>query len=453
MMAGSGSACISQSMLIAALPAIMRQFEVDATLGQLLTTSYIFTLGLISALSAFLVRRVRTKPLFLAAMSSFLVGCVAALLAPDYWTLLAARLLQAGGAGVTLPLIQVVALSLYPKSQYGKAMGLVGLIIGFAPAIGPTISGLLIDQFGWHSVFVALVCVAAPVIVASVLLMPGGIVERSGEKPSFDAASFAQYTVGFCACMAGVTVAEALGIFEPACWVLLAFGAAVLAVFARRQLRAPNPFLKLLCFRNPVFAVSAVLVVLAHVAFMSGSIMVPLFVQDVQMRSAALSGMIILPGAVLLGFLNPVTGKVLDRVGPMPLVAVGGVVITAGTFAFSVLDPAASEVWVTVLYGLRVVGVACLMMPMTAYGCAALPKEDLAQATAILTSFRQIFGSMASSVLIAVMAAASSNEIGVDAAGFEASFALQAAVMAVGAAACFVLLAKLGGRRAGRRED
>ena len=145
MMSGTTAACISQSMMIAALPTIMHEYSVSASLGQLLTTSYIFTLGLISAMTAYLVHRVDSKKLFIAAMVCFVAGCAAALVAPNYPLLLASRLLQAGGAGIALPLIQVVALSVYPKSEYGRAMGLVGLIIGFAPAIGPTVSGFLID--------------------------------------------------------------------------------------------------------------------------------------------------------------------------------------------------------------------------------------------------------------------------------------------------------------------
>ena len=141
MMSGTTAACISQSMMIAALPTIMHEYSVSASLGQLLTTSYIFTLGLISAMTAYLVHRVDSKKLFIAAMVCFVAGCAAALVAPNYPLLLASRLLQAGGAGIALPLIQVVALSVYPKSEYGRAMGLVGLIIGFAPAIGPTVSG------------------------------------------------------------------------------------------------------------------------------------------------------------------------------------------------------------------------------------------------------------------------------------------------------------------------
>ena len=130
MMAGTTAACISQSMMIAALPTIMHEFAVNAALGQLLTTSYIFMLGLISAMTAYLVNRVDAKKLFVAAMLCFVAGCAAALFAPNYPLLLASRLLQAGGAGIALPLIQVVALSVYPRNEYGRAMGLVGLIMG-----------------------------------------------------------------------------------------------------------------------------------------------------------------------------------------------------------------------------------------------------------------------------------------------------------------------------------
>ena len=391
MMSGTTAACISQSMMIAALPTIMHEYSVSASLGQLLTTSYIFTLGLISAMTAYLVHRVDSKKLFIAAMVCFVAGCAAALVAPNYPLLLASRLLQAGGAGIALPLIQVVALSVYPKSEYGRAMGLVGLIIGFAPAIGPTVSGFLIDFWGWRSVFVI-----------------------------------------FCGIMLGTTVMESDAAFDPVSLAALAGGALALFVFARRQARIEQSLLKLSCFRNRTFAIATVLVMMSQMAFMVGSIMVPLFVQDVQGGSATVSGLTILPGAVLLGFLNPVTGRLLDRYGPRPLVAVGCAVLAAGTLAFAACDAGTPEWAITVLYGVRTVGVACLMMPMTAHACAALSLEDIAQGTAIITSFRQIFGALSSSALITVMALASSNELGIDVGGFALSFEVQAAVIVVG---------------------
>lgn len=431
MMSGTAAACISQSMMITALPTIMVEYGVDATLGQLLTTAYIFTLGLISALTAFLVERIDAKRLFIAALLLFVAGCAAALVAPNYPLLLAARLVQAGGAGVCLPLLQVVALSLYPSSEYGKAMGIVGLIIGFAPAIGPTVAGFLIDAWGWHAVFVLLGSVALAVVVVSVFLLKD--IGHPGKEPGrFDAISTLQYVVGLVACMAGVTVAESAGIADPVALGLFVAGVAVLVVFVRRQLREDHPLLELACFRNRTFAVATVLVLVTQVAFMAGSIMVPLYVQDIQGRDATTSGLTILPGALLLGFLNPVTGRYLDRHGALPLIVVGGVVTVTGTLAFCVIDPAVPEWVVTVLYGVRVAGISCLMMPMQAYGTAALSHDKLSQATAILTSFRQVFGSVMSSVLISVMAAASGNAIGIDTHGFAVSFAAQAAIVLAG---------------------
>ena len=439
MMLGTGAACISQSMMISALPAIMKEFAVDATLGQLLTTAYIFTLGLISAISAFLINRINAKKLFLIAIGIFVVGCAAALFVPNYWLLLAARLFQSGGAGILLPLIQVVALSVYPKREYGKAMGIVGVIIGFAPAIGPSIAGFFIDFWGWRSVFVLLGVVALVPAVLSAPLLPRDIVPSPSHRERFDPLSVALYVVGLVACLVAVTIMESAG-FALEAVVLLVAGAAVIAVFVRRQLASDDPLLKLSCFKNRAFAVSVMLVLVGHIAFMTGSVMVPLFVQDVQMDSATVSGLTILPGAVLLGFLNPVTGRYLDKHGPHALVIAGCVVLVAGTLAFVPLGSDTPEWVVTVLYGVRTVGVACLMMPLTAYGCAALPMDDLAQGNAIVTSFRQIFGSLACSVFIAVMSANSASPLGVDAHGFGVSFAVLAAVIAAG---CIVGLALL----------
>ena len=429
MMVGTFIASLSQSMLIAALPTIMGQFGVDATLGQLLTTSYIFTLGLISAMTAALIGRFNTKYLFMIAMTIFVVGCAAALVAPNYWFLLAARLLQAGGAGVALPLVQVVALSVYPKDQYGRAMGMVGLIIGFAPAIGPTVSGFMIDLWGWKSIFIILGSIVAIIIVVSAFALRDA---AEHERERFDTLSAVLYTVGFVCFMVGVTAVESLGLGDIRAYIPSVLGAAALIVFARRQFVIDNPLLKLRCLRNRQFGIATVLVVVTQVALMVGAIMVPLFVQDIQGQSATASGLTILPGAILLGFLNPLTGRLLDKHGARPLIAVGCTLLIAGTLVFVKLGAGAPAWIVTVTYGIRIVGVACLMMPMTAYGCAALPSDDLAQGTAIMTSFRQIFGAIGSSILVAVMAGNAEASTGIDLFGFGVSFEVQAAIVFVG---------------------
>ena len=438
MMAGTTAACISQSMMIAALPAVMHEFLVSAELGQLITTGYIFTLGLFSAMCAYLVNKFDAKKLFLIAMAGFTVGCVAAIFAPSYPVLLAAREIQAFGAGITLPLIQVVALSVYPKSQYGRAMGLVGVIIGFAPAIGPTISGVIIDVWGWRAVFVALAAVGVAVIALTVPFLPNVMRSLSSHK-HFDAASAVLFCLGFVLVFVGMSFVEGAGHASVAA-AALAAGVALLVLFARRQLRIPNPLLKLSCFKNRNFTVGVGLVIVGQLSFLSASIMVPLFVQDVQGYSAAVSGLVILPGAVLLGFLNPVTGRILDARGPRPLLYAGCALLVVGTLAFVACD-AATPAWVvTALYGVRICGVACLMMPMTAYASKQLALDDMAQGTAIITSTRQLISSLLSSGLIAIMAAASSNELGVDAHGFGVSFTVLAAAIAAGCVAGALLL-------------
>ena len=322
--------------MIAALPTIMHEYSVSASLGQLLTTSYIFTLGLISAMTAYLVHRVDSKKLFIAAMVCFVAGCAAALVAPNYPLLLASRLLQAGGAGIALPLIQVVALSVYPKSEYGRAMGLVGLIIGFAPAIGPTVSGFLIDFWGWRSVFVILGAVSAVVVVLSFFVL-SDVVKREGSRERFDVPS------GLC-----TRLASAASCWGPWLWsrtlrsilclMALAGGALALFVFARRQARIEQPLLKLSCFRNRTFAIATVLVMMSQMAFIVGSITgaVVRTGRAGRQRHGVRADYPAGRGAARV--LEPGDGRLLDRFGPRPLVAVGCAVLAAGTLAFAACD-------------------------------------------------------------------------------------------------------------------
>lgn len=389
MVSGTTAACISQSMMIAALPAVMHEYGISASSGQLLTTAYIF--------------------------------------APNYPCLLAARLLQAGGAGICLPLVQLVALNIYPKSQYGQATAIVGMIIGFAPAIGPTISGFLIDAWGWRSMFWMLGAIALAVMVLTVLLLDD-VVRRPDHPGHFDLVSALLYSGGFVLVMIAATMLESGGSVGAGFIVPLLAGAAGLVVFARRQLRVSEPFLRLQCFRDKTFAVSTLIVICAHMMFMAPSIMVPLFVQDIQGLSATVSGLTLLPGAIMMGVMNPITGRLLDRRGPRPLIVAGCVTVLAGTVAFALIPASAPEWVVTVLYGVRVTGIACLMMPLTAWACTTLDPDELAQASAIITSARQLIGSLSASVFIAAMALTSQNALGVDLGGFDSSFWLQCGV-------------------------
>lgn len=440
---GAFVAVIAQSMVITALPAIMYQFDVDAALGQLLTTSYIFVLGLVSATTAFLINRFNSKTLFLVSMGILFVGCLGSIFAPSYEVLLASRLLQSAGAGISLPLIQVVALLIFPKQRYGFAMGLVGLIIGFGPALGPALSGVIVDVWCWQAIFVFLAIASACVLVMGVFVQKNVTKQHAVH---LDVISMVLFYVG---CSLVLFVSSCMESDSPIgvqLFVCLGIALVLMIVFVRRQLRIEEPFLKLSCFKTRTFAVSAVLVVIGQVAMMSASIMVPLYVQDVQGLSATVSGLAITPGALLLGVFNPVTGRLLDLYGPRKVALSGFVILIVGTAAFLPCDGQTPAWVITVLYGFRIIGVACVMMPLTGFACAELSQHDLPQATAIITAFRQIGSAFIVSLLITIMAHVADNPIGVDDWGFDVSFMVQILVLAAGLLLSFAFLPKRTGR-------
>lgn len=301
MFVGTFFLCISQAMMINALPAILVEFDISAGYGQLITTGYIFALGLISSMTATLVDRFSTKTLCLCSFASFLLGCVVALTAQDFTMLMIGRFLQAGGAGISLPLIQDVALIIYPKEEYGKAMGAVGLIIGFAPAIGPAVAGPIIDLWGWRAIFSILgVCVAL-IFVLSIFFVHNLAEYR---ETKFNALSCVLFCTGFILVMVGLTHTETFGFADIASVGPLVAGLAVLLLYVRNEIFSSDPMLHLSSFRSKRFTVDCILVVFAHASMMIASIMVPLYVQGVQGDSATISGLIIMPGAILLGVLN-----------------------------------------------------------------------------------------------------------------------------------------------------
>lgn len=426
---GAFITCISQSMIITALPTIMHQFSITAGMGQLLTTAYIFVLGLFSATTAFLISRFNSKYLFLFSIGFFALGCIGTVFAPTYELLLASRLVQATGAGVSLPLIQVVALLIYPKERYGYAMGLVGLIVGVAPAVGPAISGVIVDVWCWQGIFIILAVLALVIFVISIFAQKNVTVQHDVH---LDIPSIILFYISLSALLVAVALFESASSMGLVIAVVGAAALILLTLFVRRQLRIPEPFLHLRHFKLTTFAVATILVVLSQSAMMGGSIMVPLFVQDVQGYNAAISGLTITPGAILLGIFNPITGKLMDTFGPRFVALTGFIILIVGTVAFLPCTADTPPWVITLLYGFRTIGIACLMMPLTGFACSEVPQSELSQATAIITAMRQMFSALIVSMLVTLMSVLATSPLGVDDFGFDISFGVQALFYLVG---------------------
>lgn len=412
---------LSQSMLTSALPSIMKEFSISATLGQYLTTIYILVLGVVTSITAYLINKYDVKRLFISALSLFFFGCVISYFAPTFTILLLSRVIQACGAGVLLPLSQVMALKIFPPEKHGAAMGLIGIVVGTAPAIGPTLSGLIVDSFGWRNIFLVLM-IASLVVIISAFRMKANPEEKISDK--LDIISIIFYSAGFSGLMLGINNQEAYGWTSLLTILPLIIGSLSLLTFIYRQLNIDKPLLKIRILKNKEFTVATILIIVTYITMMSGTMMVPIYTQTVMGLSAAISGTILLPGASLIAFFSPVTGHLFDKLGARVISLFGMLLLIIGNGAFAFFKVDTSITLITLMYAIRMAGVSFLLMPLQAYGVSKLKEDDLSHATAIINSFRQISGALGSSILVAIMTATSVSSKTVDIRGINYSFGI-----------------------------
>lgn len=426
MMIGAFSGSLSQSLLTSALPSIMLDFNINVTLGQWLTTIYIMVLGIATSTTAYLINRFNTKYLFISAMSLFFIGCIISIFSPNFIILIFSRILQASGAGVMMPLIQVTALNGFPSEEHGRVMGLVGFVIAFGPAIGPTLSGVIVDLYGWRSIFYILSIVSLLVISAGFL-----VIKDMGEKirGKMDFFSASLYGIGFSALMFGVTFQEVRGLFDIRTLAAFGSGFILIYIFIKRQLKMDEPLLRIDLFKSFTFSITTILGVITYWSLISGTIMVPLFIQSVKGMSALTSGLVLLPGSILLAVLSPLAGYLYDKYSPRLVALIGIFLLTigGGSYAFFSIDT--SLITAAFFYAFRMSGIAFLLMPLTAYGIGTLNKDSVAHGTAIVISIRQMLGALGTSILVAIMAAASSNHQVIDMQGIKMAFGLQGVII------------------------
>lgn len=405
---GSFISVLSQTVLTSALPVMMRDFNVTANIGQWLTTAYLLVLGVTVPITAFLIRRFTTRHLYLAAMGLFLLGCILSIFAQDIGLMVLSRMVQAVGGGILTQMVVMVLLSLYPVEARGAAMGLVGLTVGFAPAVGPTLAGFIIVSSGWRGLFYLLAALSFLDMAVAFFFLKN--VGKNGHA-YLDLLSFFLSTVGF----GGLLIAASnQGIYGSTSFLTtfpLLAGLTSLFLFIRRQLRVEKPLLDLRVFRKRDFTVSTVILSLSYASMMSASILVSIYVQSIRGYSAVDTGLLMLPGALLLAILSPVTGRILDTHGPRLLSITGMLLYLVGTFAFSRLDTDTSMAYLSLMYALRMVGLVSILSPVSTWGLNSLTSEEIPHGSAVSNTLRQVSGAIGSAILVTVMTNSSASSL------------------------------------------
>ncbi len=400
MILGAFLATLNQTIMSVATPELMGDFNISAATAQWLTTGYMLVNGVLIPVTAYFMQRFSTKQLFQASMFIFLIGTIVSALATNFGTLLTGRMIQAAGAGIIMPLLMHVILTLFAPEKRGSAMGMVGFAIIFAPAIGPTLAGYILENYSWQTMFYGMIPLTL-IVIAFAFVYLKNVSERVNTK--FDTISVVFSTIGFGALLYGFSRAGSLGWSSAEVLICITAGIVSLALFTWRQLVSETPLLDLRAFKYNMFSLTTVISIAITMIMYADMMLLPLYLQNARGYTALESGLLLLPGALVMGFLMPVAGKLFDRFGAKWLAVIGMVITIVTTIGFIDLTDSTSYGYLVLMSTGRRIGMALLMMPIQTAGLNQLPPRLGAHGTAISNTVRQVAGAVGTSLLVSVM--------------------------------------------------
>jgi len=393
---------LNNSLLNVALPSIMVDLKIaDYSTVQWLVTGYMLVSGILIPASAFLLTRFSNRHLFIASMAIFTLGTALAAYAPNFGALLTGRMIQAAGSSIMGPLLMNVMLVSFPREKRGAAMGVFGLVMITAPAIGPTLSGYIVEYHDWRVLFEMIL----PLAIISLLLAVWKLenVMEQNKKATLDYLSVVLSSIGFGGILYGCSSSSADGWTDKIVLSTLIAGGIALLAFIVRQLKMEQPLLDLRVYKYPMFALASVIAIVNAVAMFSGMILTPAYVQSVRGISPLDSGLMMLPGAIVMGIMSPITGKLFDRFGPRLLSVIGLAVTGISTYMLAQLQIDSSYTYIISAYTLRMFGMSMVMMPIMTNGLNQLPTRLNPHGTAINNTAQQVSGSIGTAILVTIM--------------------------------------------------
>lgn len=436
LLAGAFVAVLNATLLTPALPTIMADMGIASTTVQWLTSGYALTEAVIIPLAAYLMGRFSTRKLFIGGMTLFAAGSLVSAVAPVFPLLLLGRVMQACATGFVMPMVFSVILLVIPRERRGSAMGIIGLVIGFAPTIGPSLSGVLVDTVGWRAIFVIVAFVAAIIVAcAAKMLKPYGEFRRS----RFDLLSVVLSTCGLICLpygLSSVSSSTNLGLTVG----LIVAGIALVGLYAYRQLNLAEPMLRVDILKTANYRTVVIVIALFQAALIGMETVMPLYIQGVLGQSATVSGLTLLPGALIGAFTGMLAGRLFDKFGVRVPVLIGAVVILCGVLGFTQFRADSPIVLVSVMYAVLAIGIQFTMTPVNTWGVNSLSNEAIQHAQSTSNTINQVAASFGTALLVSVAATvsgAASNLAGVERtfAGYHASFCTTALL-----AACAIAL-------------
>lgn len=394
-------ATFNETILNVALNGLMGEIKVTAGTIQWLITGYMIVTSVMVPVTAFLIQSFETKHLYLGAMGILLVGTICAACSGSFGMLLISRMLQAAGTGMMIPLMMNVVLIVAPKESRGIAMGSCVCAISLGPAFGPTVSGVMLQFFSWHALFIMLI----PVIVLAMILAYFYVVNVSNlTRPKIDIMSILLSTIGIGAVIYGISSFSGDGNVVIA-GIVFIIGILSLMIFGKRQLSLEEPMLEIRTFKYPIFSIGVALVMISMMTMFTMNVMLPMFLQGALTKTTSVAALVLLPATIANGLVTPIAGKIYDKVGVKVLIPAGFAIILISLFILSRSTSDTSIIQVMITYIVVCIGVGFTMSPAQTNSLSQLPAEAYPHGVAIVNTFQQISAAIGSSLFVGIMSA------------------------------------------------
>ncbi|MDC5694840.1 DHA2 family efflux MFS transporter permease subunit [Mammaliicoccus sciuri] len=400
MMFGMFIAILNQTLLNVALPVINNEFSISASTGQWLMTGFMLVNGILIPISAFLISKYSYRRLFLIAMTLFTIGSIICALSFNFPMMMTGRVIQAVGAGVLMPLGSNVFMTIFPPEKRGAAMGTLGIAFILAPAIGPTLSGWIVQNYHWNVMFYGMFAIGLVAIFISFFWFR---IYQKTSNPKPDVQGIIYSTLGFGLLLYGFSEAGNDGWTSLTVLLSLIIGVIFTALFVIREVRMKNPMLDMSALKYSGFTLTTIINVIVTMSLFGGMILLPIYLQNLRGFTPLDSGLLLLPGSLIMGFMGPIAGKMLDSFGIKPLALIGLTIMTFATWELTQLNMDTPYTTILVIYIVRSFGMSFIMMPIMTAGMNSLPQRLIPHGNAISNTVRQLAGSIGTAILVTVM--------------------------------------------------
>ena len=412
---------LNETVLTVALPSIMTDFDVSAAAGQWLTTGFLLTMSVVIPTTGFLLQRFTTRTLFAFALSAFLAGTLLAIIAPTFGVLLAARIIQAVGTAIVLPLLMTTTLSLVPLRKRGAVMGLNSIVISMGPAIGPTVSGAIVNSLSWHWIFVMMTPLALAILILGLVFIR---IPSATRKLPVDVLSVVLSAVAFGFLVYAISSLEHAADDLALTVASGAVGLIGLALFVHRQVRLTRTgreLLNLTPFANRTFTFSVVMIMIAMGTLLGTVMIVPIILQNGGGITSLSIGLMLLPGGLSQAVVAPIFGRIFDRFGPRPVLIPGAAMLALGQWLYVTVTPE-TELWMFMVNHIVFsIGLALLMTGLLSSAMSSVEPRLYGHGSAIFNTGQQLGGAIGTTIFVTALSLVSEDRLS---AGSEAAAAL-----------------------------